>query len=367
CESKLLKKYYIILNECTYSPENGENMKQEKKQFIKINLSIDMINAVGNLRNMPLIFLTSSTDIHRGGWIQRIENQAWQYVRVYENGDIEVLITLQILKFHKYFDTPVWIQYNPNHLLPEDYIQLDHVMKYVDHSHFTRADLAQDIFNINLQRYDFGLFGVTRDIYRSLSGELETRYWGRRKSERQIRLYDKMREMKKHGKTENIPDGITDWWRLEFQFRGGKVEKWQEEVVEKMQSFHVLTLDDNDDISEIDKAVIERVNSDKFNFKKVSKDYATKIRKMVRENVGFDTTVSEFSLKAFNEQKDELQKQLDNMLAKYNIGEQTAEMTAYFEQQLNQTSNIDLSVVESGSVLERNVVRSISKHWQESK
>ncbi len=55
------------------------------------------------------------------------------------------------------------------------------------------------------------------------------------------------------------------------------------------------------------------------------------------------------------------------MLAKYNIGEQTAEMTAYFEQQLNQTSNIDLSVVESGSVLERNVVRSISKHWQESK
>ena len=180
-------------------------------------------------------------------------------------------------------------------------------------------------------------------------------------------VYDKMREMKKHGKTENIPDGITDWWRLEFQFRGGKVEKWQEEVVEKMQSFHVLTLDDNDDISEIDKAVIERVNSDKFNFKKVSKDYATKIRKMVRENVGFDTTVSEFSLKAFNEQKEELQKQLDNMLAKYNIGEQTAEMTAYFEQQLNQTSNIDLSVVESGSVLERNVVRSISKHWQESK
>lgn len=341
-------------------------MKQEKKQFIKIKLSIDMINAVGNLKNMPLIFITATKDIHLGGWVERIDNRAWQYVRVYENGDIEVLITLQILKFHKYFDTPVWIQYNPNHLLPEDYIQLDHVMKYVDHSHFTRADLAQDIFNINLQRYDFGLFGVTRDIYRSLSGALETRYWGRRKSERQIRLYDKMREMKKHGKIDAIPTGIEEWWRLEFQFRGGKVDKWQEEVVEKMQSFHVLAVDDNDDISEIDKAVIERVNSDKFNFQKVSKDYATKIRKMVRENVGFDTTVSELSLKAFNEQKDELQKQLDNMLAKYNIGAQTEEMTTYFEQELNQTGNIDLSVVESGSVLERNVVRNIAKSWLKS-
>lgn len=361
----LLVKYYIILNECTYSPENGEPMKQEKQQFIKTDWTIDMINAVGNLRNMPLIFLTATKDIHRGGWVERIDNKAWQYVRVYENGDIEVLITLQILRFHKYFDTPVWLQFNPNHLLPADYVQLDHVMKYVDHSHLTRADLANDIYNINLQRYDFGLFGVTRDIYRSLSGDLETRYWGRRKSERQIRLYDKMREMKKHGKADDIPDGITDWWRLEFQFRGGKVESWQEEVMDKMQSFHVLAVDDNDDLSEIDKAILARVNADKFDFKRVGKRYAAKIRKMVRENVGFDTTVAELSLKTFSEQKDELQRQLDSMLAKYNIGAQTEEMTAYFEEELKQTGNLDFSVVESDSALERNVIRNIAKSWRE--
>jgi len=347
--------------------KNGEPMKQEKQQFIKINWSIDMINAVGNLRNTPLIFITATPDITRGGWIERLENKAWQYVRVYENGDVEVLITVQRVKFHKYFDNPVWIQFNPNHLLPADYEQLSLVMKYIDHSHFTRADLANDIFNVNLQRYDFGLFGVTRDIYRTLSGELETRYWGVRKSERQMRLYDKMREMKKHGKSDDIPEGIDEWWRLEFQFRYGKVEKWQEEVMDKMHSFHVLAVDDNGDISEIDKAVIERVNSDKFNFKKVSKDYATKIRKMVRENVGYDTTISELSLKAFNEQKDILQEQLNNMLTKYNIGSQTEEMTQYFEWQAEQEGNIDLSVIDMDSALAKNVVRSIAKSWRREK
>lgn len=345
--------------------KNGETMKQEKHNFIKMRWSIDMINAVGNLRNKPLIFITAQKDITRGGWIERIDNKAWQYVRVYENGDIEVLITVQTIKFHKYFENPVWIQFNPNHLLLEDYEQLSLVMKYVDHSHFTRADLANDIFNINLKDYDFGLFGVTRDIYRSLSGQLETRYWGRRKSERQIRMYDKMREMKKHGKDDDVPSGVDEWWRLEFQFRHGKVEKWQDEVVENIQSFHVLAVDDNDELSEIDKAVLRSVNDDKFDFKKVSKDYASKIRKMVRENEGFDTTVSELSIKAFNEQKDNLQHQLDNMLTKYNIGEQVEEMTYYFEQQAEIENNIDLSVIDEESVLRKKVIQAIAKKWRE--
>ena len=86
---------------------------------------------------------------------------------------------------------------------------------------------------------------------------------------------------------------------------------------------------------------------------------------MVRENVGFDTTVAELSLKTFSEQKDELQRQLDSMLAKYNIGAQTEEMTAYFEEELKQTGNLDFSVVESESALERNVIRNIAKSWRE--
>ena len=33
-----------------------------------------------------------------------------------------------------------------------------------------------------------------------------------------------MREMQEHYKTENIPDSITDLWRLEFQIRDGKID-----------------------------------------------------------------------------------------------------------------------------------------------
>ena len=345
-------------------------MKVEKKRDIRVNLSIDMINAVGNLKNRPLIFRTATQDIHRGGWVERFDDEMWQYVRVYENGDIEYLITVQRLKFHKYFDNPFWVQFNPNHLLPADYQQLNLVLKYFDHLHATRIDLAFDVFNINLARYDFGIFGVTREIYRSLSGDLETRYWGRRKSERQIRLYDKMREMKKHGKEDKIPAGVTDYWRLEYQLRQGKVDKWQEELQENMQSFHVLAVDDNDDIGEVDKAVLKMVNADDFDFKKVGKAYAAKIRKMVRENVGFDTTVSEIAMQAFEEQKDDLQKQLDAMLAKYDIKSQTEEMTAYFEAEIEQTGTLDMGHVSNSweqSKLERKVMENLFKSERDKK
>lgn len=135
--------------------------------------------------------------------------------------------------------------------------------------------------------------------------------------------------MQEHYKTENIPDSITDLWRLEFQIRDGKIDMQQAEVMRTMKQIHVLAIDNKDDIStEIDNVVIERVNFDRFNLQNVDKKYAAKIRKMVHENVGFDTIVAELSLKIFNEQKDELQKQLDCMFAKYNMGAQKAGPTA---------------------------------------
>ncbi|MCT3038986.1 hypothetical protein EFS27_06840, partial [Leuconostoc mesenteroides] len=175
-------------------------MEQEKAQLIKNHWSIDMVNVVGNLRRMPVAFI-----LNNGEWICRRENYMWQYIRKFENGDTEVLITVQRLKFHKHFDDPVWVQYNPNHLENDDLKQLERIMYSIDHTHLTRVDLACDIYNVDLSLYDFGLFNVTRDIYRTLSGKLETRYWGRRKSERQIRLYDKANERKKHGKKDEIP------------------------------------------------------------------------------------------------------------------------------------------------------------------
>ncbi|MQR27559.1 hypothetical protein GFV13_10030, partial [Leuconostoc mesenteroides] len=60
-----------------------------------------------------------------------------------------------------------------------------------------------------------------------------------------------------------------------------------------MSSFHVLGVDDNDNLTESEKAILERVNADKYIFKMVVKEKASNILKMVREIVGFDTTVSD--------------------------------------------------------------------------
>ena len=330
-------------------------MEQEKAQLIKNHWSIDMVNVVGNLRRMPVAFI-----LNNGEWICRRENYMWQYIRKFENGDTEVLITVQRLKFHKHFDDPVWVQYNPNHLENDDLKQLERIMYSIDHTHLTRVDLACDIYNVDLSLYDFGLFNVTRDIYRTLSGKLETRYWGRRKSERQIRLYDKANERKKHGKKDEIPDWAEEWWRLEFQFRQGKVDSWQEEIIEKMSSFHVLAVDDNDNLTETEKAILERVNADKYNFKKVGKENAAKIRKMVRENVGFDTTVSDLAILDFNEQQEIIQKQLKSLMTKYYIKPQTEELTRYFEDAINSEQGITVEV-DTDDIVFKNAMRNVAK------
>ena len=336
-------------------------MKQEKTKTIRFRWSIDMINEVGNLKRVPLALIWQT-----GEWICRRENYMWQYVRRYENGDIETLITVQRLKFHKHFDNPVWVQYNPNHLRKEDIEQLERVMSSVDHAHLTRVDLACDIYNIPLTKYDFGLFNLTREIRRTKSGDLETRYWGAGRSERLIRLYDKKRERTAHKKEDDIPEWAEDWWRLEFQFRQGKVEKWEEEILDKMGSFQVLALDDNDDISEVDKAVLRAVNDDKFNFKNVGKAYAAKIRKMVRENVGFDTTVADMAIIAFKQQQSELKATLEDLMIKYNIRPEVEELTRYFEIVIDESMAIDYKLDEN-DVAYRKAFRKAIKNWRDDK
>ena len=91
---------------------------------------------------------------------------------------------------------------------------------------------------------------------------------------------------------------------------------------------------------------------------------------MVRENVGFDTTVSEIAMQAFEEQKDDLQKQLDAMLAKYDIKAQTEEMTAYFEAEIEQTGTLDMGHVSNSweqSKLERKVMENLFKSERDKK
>ena len=108
-----------------------------------------------------------------------------------------------------------------------------------------------------------------------------------------------------------------------------------------MGSFQVLALDDNDDISEVDKAVLRAVNDDKFNFKNVGKAYAAKIRKMVRENVGFDTTVADMAIIAFKQQQSELKATLEDLMIKYNIRPEVEELTRYFEIVIDESMAID--------------------------
>ena len=133
-----------------------------------------------------------------------------------------------------------------------------------------------------------------------------------------------------------------------------------------MGSFQVLALDDNDDISEVDKAVLRAVNDDKFNFKNVGKAYAAKIRKMVRENVGFDTTVADMAIIAFKQQQSELKATLEDLMIKYNIRPEVEELTRYFEIVIDESMAIDYKLDEN-DVAYRKAFRKAIKNWRDDK
>lgn len=133
-----------------------------------------------------------------------------------------------------------------------------------------------------------------------------------------------------------------------------------------MGSFQVLSLDDNDDISEVDKAVLRAVNDDKFNFKNVGKAYAAKIRKMVRENVGFDTTIADMAIIAFKQQQSELKATLEDLMIKYNIRPEVEELTRYFEIVIDESMAIDYKLDET-DVAYRKAFRKAIKNWRDDK
>ncbi|VTS30317.1 replication initiation factor family protein [Streptococcus pseudoporcinus] len=138
------------------------------------------------------------------------------------------------------------VDFNPNKIRPFLHGELKRfIHKLFDNPHFSRADVACDIFNLSddfIRQYRIVDPVSFKPIY-GANGLLETAYWGSRSSERQVRMYNKRLEQTK--KKEIVPEEIESWWRLEVQLRRAKAEEWNSVVFESLESFsspHYLTL-----------------------------------------------------------------------------------------------------------------------------
>lgn len=130
------------------------------------------------------------------------------------------------------------IDFNPNKL--SEYLQLTlkgFIALIFEDVQFSRIDVACDIFNIPeevIEQYTI-IKDVSTHTYRGRGGQLETHYWGSSSSEKQVRLYNKLKERKK--KKVGVVKGIETWWRFEAQLRGKTTKEWIKSASELLSYF----------------------------------------------------------------------------------------------------------------------------------
>ena len=152
------------------------------------------------------------------------------YVEVTGKGNIFVRIDFNPNRIKKYGGMVIWRQLMA-------YITLNKL-----ESHLSRLDLAFDVYNMpSIVELKHIKGGVSEKVYYGRGGELETRYFGSRSSNVQVRLYDKNKEkLSKNELTKEDLQKAPYHWRFEMQLRTKAIdENTISEVISRLEKFGI--------------------------------------------------------------------------------------------------------------------------------
>ncbi|RCI90140.1 Replication initiation protein, partial [Lactiplantibacillus plantarum] len=259
----------------------------------KVTVKLDRITVSGVLPNWSL------QDIHdETGLIPR--DGAMFLEREDKDGNTENMAFMAESPFQREH----WrLDFNPANLTADETAVLGRVINNMEQAHFTRLDIAFDVFNDDLaMKYRVYRFNTREDVIETIKGRnksVETMYWGARKSDQQIRLYNKLVEQK--NKQKPIPAGVESWARLELQLRGKKPAEWLNSATEMLNQFKLANLQM---ISAKDRAILYALTHDIIEWQEISVATRSKYRKMIKQSDGFETELA-------NEMKQVLADNLD--------------------------------------------------------
>lgn len=178
--------------------------------------------------------------------------------------------------------------------------------------HFSRADIACDIVGVpnDLMRSHELIEVLSKKVFYGLNGKIETKYFGSRSSEKQVRLYNKLKEQR--DKKKVVPLDIKSWWRFELQLRQGKAEIWTDVVTKTLASFCSPEYIP-DTIKGSQRIMLIGLLSDPSAISELSSKAKAKYRKLLREVAEVDE-VTQHMLASFSEQYSDLKNELDSWL-----------------------------------------------------
>ena len=278
-------------------------------------VSIDRITVSGELK-AEYQELQRVTNALGSSW--ELSDGVFRLIREYPNGDIENVAYYT----ENAFQVGSWrLDFNPNKLSDEEKLEMNRAIDLLTDVHFTRLDLAFDVFNNELgMKYRIYRPSVSQREYGVYTAQwtkaVETIYYGSNSSEQQIRQYNKLVEQTK--KNMPLPDGVEHWMRLELQLRGRKPTEWVERAKGMLDDFRLPNYDriknKNDRMALF---ALEKGLLDWSDFS--DKNKKARLRKLQKEQ--YDDTLARELFDLLIEHQERLHGELTSYLAEFDIQE----------------------------------------------
>lgn len=272
------------------------------KQNFSIDIAVDRVTISGAI-NLDVIALKDEMSIRAPNWLF-VSEKEFRLTRQLENGAHEHVAGLYRNPFLN-----GWRLDTSNHLVGDELDDIKSLIGLMYNPHFTRLDIAftwanSPYPNMSHRIYRFGasqsVFGLEYSEITGRAQQIQTIYSGKRSSEKMIRYYDKLAELKSRKKS--LPENVYQLERLELQLRGDKTSEWISCCEEMLGYFKLPQFGSISNPQE--RATLYALENKLISWEELSKGTRAKFRKMIKENQGMDTTLSELLLKKFEEKKD---------------------------------------------------------------
>lgn len=192
--------------------------------------------------------------------------------RITDFGFLQIDITT--LKFR--------LEFNPNKITSQLQKKLlNTLLSYIKDVHFSRIDLAIDLYNYNL--YDYNIVDLNarkKAYYYDRTGKLETCYFGSMSSNKFIRIYNKGVEQKVKDKNFNID---VDWWRVELQLRDTYIDTYLTGFKDFLDGILIFKYYSVENLSFTDKACLDYILKDISRLGLLSKNARTRYKRIIND------------------------------------------------------------------------------------
>lgn len=242
--------------------------------------------------------------------------RAWYYKRY----DGDVTRTVFALFKNPFQDS--WRLDTSYHLEDErDRQMLGNLVACFEHAHFSRLDVAFDFINSDqpnmahrVYRWGTGEKVIRAEDatmeYRGQNKNIETLYWGSRKSQQQVRYYDKLKEQKKAHK--KVPADVKQWERLELQLRGQKVSEWFDSACAMLNQFKMprIAL-----LKPKERAMLNALEQGVVKWPELTPNTRTKYHRLLADHDGLDEEYAHAAYDALFDNVGRIQNELSTLLS----------------------------------------------------